>query len=209
MVRTFGALPRQAPVAALNRLCIRLNAPITEVPARWPAPYRAVVERRLETIENNINVALIEQPEYKRRWNDEPWETQQERALRRWLLERLEAPTLWSEIRLTTTAALADRLRDDADFLQVAGLYARRPDFDVAKLVARLVEDESVPLHPALRYKPSGRRKRAAWEHTWKLQRTEDAIDARVELPETDPERLTPEAAAALKATEVGTVPVP
>ena len=49
-----------------------------------------------------------------------------------------------------------------AEFLQVAELYTGRADFDVAKLVARLVEDESVPLLPVLRYKPSGLRKRAA-----------------------------------------------
>ena len=154
-------------------------------------------------------VALIEQPEYKRRWNDEPWEAQQERALRGWLLDRLEAPSLWSELRLTTTAALADRMRDDADFLQVAALYTGRADFDVARLVARLVEGESVPLLPVLRYKPSGLHKRAAWERTWALQRMEDAIDARVALPAADPDHLTPEAATVLKAAEVGTVPVP
>ena len=185
------------------------STPVTEIPAQWPAAYRTVVRRRIETIEKNASITLIEQPEYKRRWNDEPWEAQQERALRRWLLDRLEAPTLWSDTRLTTTAALADRLREDAEFLQVAALYAGRPDFDVARLVDRLVDDESAPLLPVLRYKPSGLRKRAAWEHTWKLQRMEDAIDARIELPEADPERLTPEAAAALKAAEVGAVPVP
>ena len=185
------------------------STPITEIPGHWPAAYRALVQRRIETIAKNANVALIEQPEYKRRRHDEPWETKQERALRGWLLDRLEAPALWSEPRLTTTAALADRMRDDAEFLQVAALYAGRPDFDIGKLVARLVEDESVPLLPMLRYKPSGLRKRAAWERTWALQRLEDAIDARVGLPEGDPERLTREAASALKAAEVGTVPVP
>ena len=185
------------------------STPITDIPARWPTAYGALVRRRIETIENNANIGLIEQPEYKRRWNDELWEAQQERALRGWLLERLEAPSLWSELRLTTTAALADRMRDDADFLQVAALYTGRADFDIARLVARLVEDESVPLLPVLRYKPSGLRKRAAWERTWALQRMEDAIDARVALPATDPDSLTPEAATALKATEVGAVPVP
>ena len=185
------------------------STPITEIPARWPTAYRALVRRRIETIEKNANVALIEQPEYKRRWNDEPWEAQQERALRGWLLDRLEAPSLWSELRLTTTAALADRMRDDADFLQVAALYTGRADFDIARLVARLVEDESVPLLPVLRYKPSGLRKRAAWEHTWALQRIEDDIDALVGLPAANPDRLTPEAAAALKAAEVGAIPVP
>ncbi len=185
------------------------STPITEIPTHWPAAYRELVQRRIDTIEKNASVALIEQPEYKRRWNDKPWETQQERALRGWLLDRLEAPSLWSEPRLTTAAALADRMREDHEFLQVAELYTGRPDFDVGKLVAGLVEGESVPLLPVLRYKPSGLRKRAAWESTWEHQRCEDAIDARVKLPESDPEHLTPEAAAALKAKEIGAIPVP
>ena len=184
------------------------STPVTEIPGAWPTAYRALVRRRIEVIENNANVALIEQSEYKRRWNDEPWEEQQERALRGWLLDRLEALALWSEPRLSTTATLADQMRGDAEFLQVAALYTERVDFDVARLVARLVEDESVPLLRVLRYKPSGLRKRAIWERTWALQRMEDAIDARVTLPAADPDHLTPEAAAALKTAEVGAVPV-
>lgn len=185
------------------------STPTTEIPRHWPAAYRTLVQRRIETIESNANVALIEQPEYKRRWNDEPWEVEQERALRGWLLDRLEAPALWAEARLKTVAALADRMREDDEFLQVAELYTGRPDFDVADLVARLVADESVPLLPVLRYKPSGLRKREAWERTWELQRREDAIDARAELPASAPEHLTAAAAAALKAAEVGAIPVP
>ena len=185
------------------------STPLTEIPAHWPATYRELVRRRIEAIKKNANVALIEQPEYKRRWNDEPWETQQERALRGWLLDRLEATSLWAEPRLTTTAVLADRMREDGEFLQVAELYTGRPDFDVTKLVAGLVEDQSVPLLPVLRYKPSGLRKREAWERTWDLQRREDAIDARTKLPASHPEHLTPEAAAALKAAEIGAIPLP
>ena len=182
---------------------------ITEIPEHWPAAYRALVGRRIEAIENNASVALIEQPEYKRRWNDEPWETQQERALRGWLLDRLETPSLWSEPRLTTTATLADRMREDQEFLQVAELYTGRPDFAVAKLVAGLVENESVPLFSALRYKPSGLRKREAWKRTWMLQRREDVMDARALLPASDPEHVTPEEAVALKAKDIGAIPVP
>ena len=182
---------------------------ITEIPEHWPAAYRALVRRRIETIEKHASVALIEQPEYKRRWNDEPWEAQQERALRGWLLDRLETPSLWLEPRLTATAMLADRMREDEEFLQVAELYTGRPDFDVAKLVAGLVDNESVPLLSVLRCKPSGLRKRAAWESTWDFQRHEDTIDARVELPASDPGHLAPEEAAALKAREIGAIPVP
>ena len=185
------------------------SEPVTEIPERWPAAYKELVCRRIEVIEKNQSIALIEQPEYKRRWNDGPWETQQERALRGWLLDRLEAPSIWSEPHLTTTAALADRMREETEFLQVAELYTGRPDFDVSKLVAGLLEKQSVPLLPVLRYKPSGLHKRMAWERTWTLQRHVDEIDARAMLPESDPEHLTPEQAATLKAKEIGPLPVP
>ena len=62
----------------------------------------------------------------------------------------------------------------DAEFMQVAALYRGRADFDLSALVAELVEGESVPFLPILRYKASGLRKREVWERTWDLQRQED-----------------------------------
>src|SRR5262249_46061875 len=50
------------------------STPITDVPDHWPADYRELVERRIAAIENNPQIALIEQPQYKRRWNDTPWD---------------------------------------------------------------------------------------------------------------------------------------
>jgi len=185
------------------------STPITEVPAHWPKAYRALVERRIAAIETNPSLALIEQPEYKRRWNDEPWDEQEARALRGWLLDRLEKRSLWAEPRLVSVARLADHVRDDADFQQVAALYRGRPDFDFANLVAELVLEEGVPFLPVLRYRPSGLRKRAQWQETWRLQRREDEIDARAELPAEDPRHLSAAEAAATKAREVGEIPVP
>ena len=66
------------------------STPITELPNEWPDDYKKLVERRIELIDNDPNIRLIEQPEYKRRWNTESWESQLERALREWLLLRLE-----------------------------------------------------------------------------------------------------------------------
>src|SRR5207247_844480 len=66
------------------------STPITEIPKHWPADYRALVEKRIAAIEANPNIALIEQPEYKRRWNSEPYPDLEQRALRGWLLDRLE-----------------------------------------------------------------------------------------------------------------------
>lgn len=187
------------------------STPITEIPAHWPESYRQLVERRLAVIETNPNIALIEQPEYKRRWNREPWEEREKKALREWLLDRMEAREHWfdPDPRLLSTAQLADRLRRDGDFVSVANLFRGRDDYDWTGLVTELALDEAVPSLPGWRYAASGLRKRAAWEATWELQRREDAIDARVDLSESDPQRLTKEAAKALKGREVGVIAVP
>jgi hypothetical protein len=167
------------------------STPITDLPARWPADYRAVVERRIALIESDRNIGLIERPEFKRRWNTPAWDDLEKAALRDWLLDRLEQPSFWqtsadSPPQLTTTNRLADLARADAAFMQVAALYAGHADFDPARLVAELVAAEAVPMLPVQRYTEDGLRKRAQWEDTWTLQRREDAIDAHVVAEEAD-----------------------
>ena len=67
------------------------STPITEIPENWPEDYKQLVQKRIEVIESNPQIALIEQPEYKRRWNTEPWEDQVQAALKSWMLDRLES----------------------------------------------------------------------------------------------------------------------
>lgn len=151
------------------------STPVTEIPSRWPQSYRQVVEARLALLERDPYIGLLERPEYKRRWQREPWDKLEQEALRNWLLDRLESPACWPRLELTTTARLADRARQDPDFLQVAALYRGRDDFDLPALVQELALSEAVPYLPAFRYKPSGLLKRQQWERTWELQRREDA----------------------------------
>lgn len=167
------------------------STPITELPAHWPADYRAVVERRIRLIESDRNIGLIERPEFKRRWNTPSWENLEKAALREWLLDRLEQPGFWpanaaTPPQLTSAAKLAERAQADAGFMQVAALYAGHADFDAARLVGELVASESVPLLPVQRYTEEGLRKRAQWQDTWALQRREDAIDAKVVTENAD-----------------------
>jgi hypothetical protein len=157
----------------------------------WPTDYRAVVERRIALIESDRHIGLIEQPEFKRRWNTPAWGDLEQAALRNWLLDRLEQPAFWpasadTPPQLTTSNRLADLARVDAAFMQVAVLYAGHADFDPARLVAELVAAEAVPLLPVQRYTDDGLRKRAQWEGTWALQRREDAIDAQVAADNAD-----------------------
>ncbi|WP_330281721.1 BREX-2 system adenine-specific DNA-methyltransferase PglX [Streptomyces sp. NBC_00588] len=153
------------------------STPITEIPAHWPAPYREIVQKRIDAIESNRAIGMVERPEYKRRWATEGWDALQEKALRAWLLDRMENRDLWfdqnGQPTILTLARLTDALSRDEDFVSVAKLYAPRKDF--AKVVAELITDEHVPFLPALRYKPSGLKKRADWEEVWDLQRNEDA----------------------------------
>ncbi|MEV7731038.1 BREX-2 system adenine-specific DNA-methyltransferase PglX [Streptomyces sp. NPDC088921] len=153
------------------------STPITEIPTHWPAPYREVVQKRIDAIESNRAIGMIERPEYKRRWATEGWDALQEKALRSWLLDRMENRDHWfdenGQPTILTLARLTDALSRDEDFVSVAKLYAPRKE--LAKVIAELITDEHVPFLSALRYKPSGLKKRADWEEVWDLQRKEDA----------------------------------
>jgi hypothetical protein len=195
------------------------SAPITELPAHWPAEYRALVESRITRIEQDQNIALIERPEYKRRWDVESWVDLERVALDAWLLDRLESPAYWPDVALQTTRDLAEHSALDPEFGQVAALrfgdgVANEP------AIRQLVSGETVPFLPALRYKDGGREKRRVWEQVWELQRREDMVDASVAA---DPAFASPRdgesddafakrLAAAQKArreAEVGAIPRP
>ena len=203
------------------------STPITEVPTQWPAAYRELVERRIQKIAEDSNIRLIEQPEYKRRWNTEPWDEQLEKALEKWLLDRIErvigrdfnapegreaAQAFQPKVELLTTQQITDLVLEPA-FREAAEIYRGRADFDPHKLVAELIQSVAVPFLPGLRYKETGLRKRVVWEETWDKQRAEDAIDDEVglnapNLSEADRERLEADAKAR-KAQRIGDIPVP
>ncbi len=157
------------------------STPITELPEHWPADYRALVERRIALMQSDRNIGLIERPEHKRRWLADAWVDMEKRALRDWLADQCERRELWYAVDEhgvdqpcpLSVNQLADLLRGDDDVVAVAELY--EPGRDLAKVLARLLEDEHVPFLPILRYKPSGLVKRAGWERVWELQRAEDA----------------------------------
>lgn len=185
------------------------SQPITELPGHWPAAYRELVQRRLALCGSQHDVALIEKPEFKRRWQRGNWDEQVRTALADWLLERLELMPCWGTPSLQSCAQLADQLRGDEAFLQVARLYRGRPDYELATLVEELVRGEAVPALAALRYRDKGLENWQAWCRTWELQRREDALLARAALPADDPQHLGAADLTTALAKEVGTIPVP
>jgi len=155
------------------------STPITQIPEHWPADYRDLVQRRLDRIESDRSIRLLETPEHKRRWSSESWEKQVDRALRSWLLDRLEQRHYWFDQNgrptPTSIGRLADVVTRDADLVSVLELWSGQRDQSVATSLTALLTDEAVPFLAAHRLKDTGLRKREAWEHTWDLQRKEDA----------------------------------
>ncbi|MGW4505053.1 BREX-2 system adenine-specific DNA-methyltransferase PglX [Streptomyces sp. NPDC004436] len=153
------------------------STPVTEIPAHWPASYREVVQKRINAIESSRAIGMLERPEYKRRWATEGWDALQDKALRSWLLDQIEKRDHWFDENgmptLVALSRLTDTLSRNEDFVSVAKIYAPRKELPA--IVADLMADEHVPFLPALRYKPSGLKKREDWEHVWELQREEDA----------------------------------
>ncbi|MGW5633291.1 BREX-2 system adenine-specific DNA-methyltransferase PglX [Streptomyces sp. NPDC003832] len=169
------------------------STPVTEIPAHWPEAYRAVVQARIDLIEANKDIRLIERPEYKRRWSQESWEKREAAAIRGWLLDAAEREEIWFEEREgftvprpLTVNQLADALRHDKDVQDVAALYAAdhlgKRDASLATVMAAVIEAEHVPYLSALRYKDSGLRKRAQWEQVWEQQREEDRTGERLDI---------------------------
>ncbi|CAM3438791.1 BREX-2 system adenine-specific DNA-methyltransferase PglX [Mycobacterium frederiksbergense] len=164
--------------------------PITEIPDHLPADYQALLQRRLDAIESNPHIRLLERPEYKRRWAVEPWDKQVQAALRDWLLDRVEDKSLWFDRDGRPTpmsvAQLADILDRNDDFRNVLQLWAGDDNVATGTALAKLLADESVPFLSAFRYKPAGLEKREVWEQTWELQRREDRgekLDAPIPVP--------------------------
>lgn len=158
------------------------STPVTEVPDSWPDAQRTAAQQRLDLMASDKSIKLLEAPEYKRRWSDNPWEDKVHEALADWLLTRLETPELWRRTdgmaQTRTIRELAGQVETDpelADVLSVLPLWSTKRGATTEKMLEDLFKGEAVPYAASLRYKGRGLAKRAEWEATWEAQRREDA----------------------------------
>lgn len=192
------------------------------IPAHWPEGYKALVEKRLEVIENNRFIKQIEQPEFKRRWLPLEWEAQEQQALKNWLCSFLETRSFnAAHPTVQTCAQLSDSIHRHEIAKVIAQQYTKNELFDVQTLVVNLIANDQVPQAAADRLKPDAMMKFRAWQDTWEKQRLEDAIDAEFGVHQPlsdedveDAEKLAVYEAnkqkAALKKMQlVGDIPVP
>lgn len=155
--------------------------PVTEIPAHWPEEYQLLVEKRLELIDSDRSINLLERPEYKRRWADDLWEDKVHSALETWLLGRLETASLWFRAdgmpqtrTIRELSGIIETSPEFSDVVEVLPLWSTKPGRTVLEILTELLKNEPVPYLKALRYKGRGIAKRAEWEATWEAQRRED-----------------------------------
>ena len=159
---------------------------VTEIPAEWPDKYQAVVQRRLDLIENDPMIRLLEQPEYKRRWATPSWESQLREAVTAFILDRLEARELWADANgrpvIRSVAQISEAVKSDVDLRSAIVLLTGDEGANIQQVIASLISDEAVPAAAPQRYKPSGVVKFREWQKVWELQRAEDRGE-RVTIP--------------------------
>lgn len=153
------------------------STPILELPAQLPMDYKDLVQKRIDEIEGNHWVRLIDNKDHKRRWSGESWDSRVRMASKEWLLGRLEQEA--QSTQLLTCAQLADRLRSNDVALCVAEIYWGEKLSDLQNLVCELIDFVNVPSMAAARLKVEALGKYRAWQETWEKQSLEDSIDAR------------------------------
>jgi hypothetical protein len=234
--RLFGLSPHGASPSIFNDKALGCDAsdrPFmwrgASAPPTTPTELRAEYERRRHALTTSPTLSLIESLVFKRPW----WGRQgvygrlardyagwQAEALQAFLLDRLErlfdfdgrmndsgTPTATLPLALVSLGEVATAARRDPLFMEAAEVFTGDVAFDPLTLITSLVDAESVPLLPVLRYKPTGLRKHAEWQGVWELQRKEDAIDVRTSLPADNPQHLTADDAKSLK--DALKIPVP
>ena len=154
---------------------------VTEVPHDLPPKQRGVLECRLRLIDSVPEIALIEQPEYKRRWSADDLDTRVNLEVRELLLSRVEEALGRSDTPVSVRV-LAHGLERDPEVRTLAQVFTDQIDTRLEDLVAGMLEEESVSGFAASRYTDTGLEKRSVWERVWDLQRREDRGDT-VSIP--------------------------
>jgi hypothetical protein len=170
-----GTLSDEQPTAWFTRHGWDPTTDLADIP---DPDTRALVAERIALIENSRDLALIESATHKRRWYRPDYATEEQTALRTYLLTTLENHLKTSTSSPTTLREAAATLALSPTVAAVAEVLTSTPDYDLPSLLTTLALTDAVPHLAALRYTDAGLEKHTAWQATWALQRREDAGEA-------------------------------
>lgn len=159
---------------------------VTEIPDAYAEAHRARLQQRIDLIESDARLALLETPPYKRRWELPDWASETRKAAESWLLDRLEdlfAPATDSTPRGPLADPTPYRLEDittawarDPRVAAVAGLLTGTGlSVDLTLVAEKLLRASALPDNPHRLYSGEGLRKLDEWKRVWALQDQEDA----------------------------------
>jgi hypothetical protein len=166
-----------------------------------------VLEARLARIECDETLAILEQPVYKRRWSQTPWNERVRSATTAFLADALEA--IVREAGPTRPLALVDfvaYVHRDPKVVAIAALLEADTG-RLAEILQTVLDANAIPDAPSRLFKPSGLEKFAAdalagapdaaepfppgsatnWKRVWRLQEREDQGETIDPMPVAPP----------------------
>lgn len=150
---------------------------VTEIPPHYSEAMRSRIQARMDLIEGDPKLQLIEQAAYKRRWQTPDLDAETKSAAESYLLDRLEdlfAPGgPLSKPTPYRLEQIADAWSRDPRTIAVARVW-KGGDVDLTLAAEHLLRAHGLPDNPRRLYTPEGLRTLAVWQKTWALQDLED-----------------------------------
>lgn len=169
---------------------------VTEIPERYSETQRARIQQRMDAIDADARLQLLETFAFKRRWQTPDLAVETKKAAESWLLDRLEdlfAPAQDANPAGPLHEPKAYRLEEitnawarDPRVKAVARVYAG-DEPDLWLLAENLLTAQSLPDAPFKLYTAAGLEKLQKWREVWALQDREDAGETGLSL-EVPPE---------------------
>lgn len=126
-------------------------------PYPLPPELKALTDARIAIIQNNKDIALLEDPLYKRRWVPPDYDQEFRNAAHWWLAEKLEY-ALEQYGKPINLRRWAREMSRDGRVMATLEALTGSPMFDVEKELHQIIQANAVPNRPEHYLKPSGLR---------------------------------------------------
>ncbi|MBN1536877.1 MAG: BREX-2 system adenine-specific DNA-methyltransferase PglX [Anaerolineales bacterium] len=137
--------------------------PIGYKPPLLPDYLKNLTEARIAIIESNLDIGILEDPRYKRRWAPPDYKKEFQEAAEWWLAEKLEF-ALEQYGKPITLRQWVRLLHNDTRVNAVLEVLTNTQAYDLEGELLKVIQTNSVPNRPEHYLKPSGLRKNMLWQ---------------------------------------------
>lgn len=136
--------------------------------------YQALLRARARVVATNREIGILESPEHKRRWTLRDWNAEFGLEVKEAVLGEAEA--CFREVGVQPIRMVRESVERGARVIRLGDATNGLVGEDFAA-------EAAVPFLSSLRFTASGLEKHRQWQHTWSLQRREDAGETVGEIP--------------------------